>query len=357
MVVYQRGNDDTYRVIQSQGSFVFDGASITNKRHERECRRRFDFSLQRTASTIKGLTELNHWDYWVTLTFDKSLVGGLAMRSEWRTVKAVLTWLQMYNANHDSSIRYMLVPDLHADGAFHLHGLLSGVPSRLIAWWTVDNAPTARIRERIRSGVPCGSFVPYSARFGFSRIEPLRNAGAAGHYLSSHYLGGLDKLQALSDRLGAEHNFVFHSKGLNRWKTSRVSDVPSSDGFLDVRFWADSLRDSFSFRDFVSRNIGSFVPVEAFSVSGGFGGDADIYVWRRFSPLPDALPLYMDVATCPVRCDIISAFCIFAGFIRDEWDVFSVFAFPSLEGTATSSDSDSAEQLVLPFYMAGDSVF
>ena len=81
MTIYQQGNDNMYRVIQSQGTYIFDGSSA---RHERECRRRFDSSLQRTASTIKALVDLNPWDYWVTLTFDKSLVGGVAMRSEWR---------------------------------------------------------------------------------------------------------------------------------------------------------------------------------------------------------------------------------------------------------------------------------
>lgn len=359
-MIYQRGNDDTYRVIQSQGSFCFDGSSGLNKRHERECRRRFDFSVQRTASIIKALTELNHWDYWITLTFDKSLVGGSAMRSEWRTVKSVLTWLQMYNANHGISIRYMLVPDLHSDGAFHLHGLLSSVPARLIEWWTMETAPTAKIRARIRSGVPCGSFKPYSARFGFSRLEPLKNAGAAGHYLSSHYLGGLDKLEALSARLGPEHNFVFHSKGLNRWVTSRVSDVPTSDGFLDVRLWVDNLRDSVSFAGFLSRNIGSFIPVEAFGVSGGFGGDADIYVWRRFAPLPDELALYRDVATCPLKCDIIRAFGIFVSFMRDDWDALSVFFSSPSSGFCNSSFAFAdvhGEQISFPFYMSGDSVF
>ena len=343
MVVYQRGNDDTYRVIQSQGQYLFDGASVAHKRHDRDTRRRFDVSLQRTASIIKALVDLNPWDYWVTLTFDKSLVGGSAMRSEWRTVKAVLTWLQMYNANHGVSIRYILVPDLHADGAFHLHGLLSGVPLQLIEWWTVDNAPTAKIRARICSGVSCGSFKPYSARFGFSRIEPLKNAGAAGHYLSSHYLGSLDKLQALSDRLGPEHNLVFHSKGLNRWTTSRVCEVPSSDGFLDVHLWAGTLRRFFSFCDFVLQNVGSFIPVEAFSVSGGFGGDADIYVWRRF--VPDDVSSFFDVATCPSKCDIIRAFGIFSGFMSEFWEAWSAFSF----GRSALADLrvDFGEQMML----------
>lgn len=343
MVVYQRGNDDTYRVIQSQGQYLFNGGSVANKRHDRDTRRRFDVSLQRTASIIKALVDLNPWDYWVTLTFDKSLVGGSAMRSEWRTVKAVLTWLQMYNANHGVSIRYILVPDLHFDGAFHLHGLLSGVPLQLIEWWTVDNAPTAKIRARICSGVPCGSFKPYSARFGFSRIEPLKNAGATGHYLSSHYLGSLDKLQALSDRLGPEHNLVFHSKGLNRWTTSRVCEVPSSDGFLDVHLWAGTLRRFFSFCDFVLQNVGSFIPVEAFSVSGGFGGDADIYVWRRF--VPDDVSSFFDVATCPSKCDIIRAFGIFSGFMSEFWEAWSAFSF----GRSALADLrvDFGEQMML----------
>lgn len=352
MIVYQQGNQDVFRVIQSQSTYVFAGSG--SKRHSVDSRRRFDSSLQRTASTIKALAELNAWDYWVTLTFNQDLVGGLAMRSEWVTVKSVLTWLQMYNANHRLAIRYLLVPDLHSDGAFHLHGLLSGVPSNLIEWWTLETAPTAKIRARIRSGVPCGSFKPYSARFGFSRIEPLKNAGAAGHYLSSHYLGGMDKLQALAERLGPEHNFLFHSKGLNRWRTFQPIDFS-----LDIQFWVRDLRLCSSFSSFVFQNVGSFIPVEAFSVSGGYGGDADIFVWRRFDPLPDELALYRDVATCPVKCDIIRAFGIFAGFMRDDWDALSVFREPVFAGNCNPDTATPFEgvQEVLPFYMADDVVF
>ena len=350
MTIYQRGNDDMYRVIQSSGTYIFDGSS---ERHERECRRRFDSSLQRTASTIKALVDLNPWDYWVTLTFDKALVGGAAMRSEWRTVKSVLVWLQMYNAHHGTAIRYLLVPDLHADGAFHLHGLLSGVPPHLISWWTVATAPTAKIRARIRSGVSCGSFLPYSARFGFSRVEPLKSAGAAGHYLSSHYLGTLDKLEALSKKLGPEHNFVFHSKGLNRWKSFQ-----STDALFCVDSWVNHLRSCSSFGAFVSANVGGFIPVEAFSVSGGYGGDANIFVWRRFSPLPDDLALYRDVATCPLKCDIIRAFGIFVGFMRDDWDALSVFFGPVFSENCNLDFGGSyGEQMVLPFYSSGDTVF
>ena len=354
MVIYQQGNDDMYRVIYSNGTYIFDGSS--NARRERECRRRFDSSLQRTASTIKALVDLNPWQYWITLTFDKALVGGAAMRSDWRTVKSVLTWLQMYNSHHGVSIRYLLVPDLHADGAFHLHGLLFGVPSSLIEWWSLATAPTARIKARIRSGVPCGSFKPYSARFGFSRVEPLKNSGAAGHYLSSHYLGSLDKLEALANRLGPEHNFLFHSKGLCRWRTLH-SDL---DGDFSIDSWVSKMRKLpffASFRDFVLQNFDSFIPVEAFSVSGGYGGDANIFVWRRFSPLPDEISLYSDVATCPLRCDIIRAFCIFVGFLRDDWDALSVFFGSSFGDFCHDWVFQEGEQVSLPSFLPGGSVF
>lgn len=320
MRVVQRGNNDTYRVITSSGGFPWGDPAKHKRAIQSDERQRFEASLQRTSSTIHALATLNHWDFWVTLTFDQSLVGGMAMRWEFSTVQAVLSWLHMYNVHHNLSIKYLFVPDLHEDGAFHLHGLLSGVPDSSILWWSLDTAPTARIRARIKSGVPCGSWLPYSARFGFSRIEPLKSSGAAGHYLSSHYLGGIDKLQALAVRLGTERNFLYHSKGLHRWSTCHDSDTEGIS--LDLEAWAFQYSYLTSFSDFVLAHSGHCIPVDSFFIDSG----ANFVLWRRF--LPDDISVYLDVSTCPIRCDIIRAFGLFCLFGRFEAD-FSLFSVPA----------------------------
>lgn len=341
MRVVQRGNDDTYRVIVSSDSrpWFGDGVSSSKRAICATERQRFYSSLQRTSSTIRALATLNRWDYWVTLTFDSRLVGGASMRWELDTVKAVRGWLHMYNVHYGLSIKYLLVPDLHADGAFHLHGLLAGLPESCIEWWTLESAPTARIRSRIKSGVPCGSWRHYAARFGFCRLEPLKSAGAAGHYLSSHYLGGIDKLEALAARLGAERNFLYHSKGLCRWRTVKGD---FDEGLsLDVEAWALQLSCLRSFSDFVRLHVGHFIPVEAFSVSGALS-DLDIVLWRRF--VPDDVSIFLDVATCPVRSDIVRAFCFFCAFLHADEDFLSVF---SLVPVSTPSSGDQFFQMGL----------
>lgn len=341
MRVVQRGNDDTYRVIVSSDSrpWYGDGVSSSKRAVNSDERQRFYSSLQRTSSTIRALATLNKWDYWVTLTFDQHLVGGASMRWELSTVKAVRTWLQMFNVHHGLSVKYLLVPDLHADGAFHLHGLLSGLPDSCVDWWTLESAPTARIRARIKSGVPCGTWRHYAARFGFCRLEPLKSAGAAGHYLSSHYFGGIDKLEALAARLGTERNFLYHSKGLCRWKSVGHNDEGVS---LDIDAWALSLFDLTSFSEFVSVHLGRFIPVDSFVVSGSMS-DLDIVVWRRF--VPDDVSLYLNVATCPIRSDIVRAFCFFCSFLHADGDFLSLFVSVPSWKTETLKSGESFYQM------------
>lgn len=80
-------------------------------------------SLQRTKTQIIDLAKNNKWDLFITVTFDKEKVD----RYNYDTVaKRFSKLLNNIKYRKCPNLKYILVPELHKNGAVHFHGLLSG---------------------------------------------------------------------------------------------------------------------------------------------------------------------------------------------------------------------------------------
>lgn len=83
-------------------------------------------SMRRARANLRRLALSNGFEYFVTLTLDPEKIdrfNGAAV------VRALNTWCDNMVRRH--GLRYILVPELHKDGAFHFHGFMAG--SGLIA--------------------------------------------------------------------------------------------------------------------------------------------------------------------------------------------------------------------------------
>lgn len=78
-------------------------------------------SMRRARAKLRRLALANDFEYFVTLTLDGSKIDrydGAAV------VKALGRWADNMVRRH--GLKYILVPELHKDGAFHFHGFFSG---------------------------------------------------------------------------------------------------------------------------------------------------------------------------------------------------------------------------------------
>ena len=88
------------------------------KRSEGEDKQR---SCRRARAQLRRLALSNNFQYFVTLTLDQTRIDrydGAAI------VKALNQWCD--NMVRRNGLRYVLVPELHEDGAFHFHGFFAG---------------------------------------------------------------------------------------------------------------------------------------------------------------------------------------------------------------------------------------
>ena len=78
-------------------------------------------SVRRSRQKVFDLAALNEWELFVTLTLDKERIDRYDPSAVAGRVKK---WLD--NGVQRHGWRYLLIPELHRDGAVHMHGLFSG---------------------------------------------------------------------------------------------------------------------------------------------------------------------------------------------------------------------------------------
>ena len=113
MPIFKESGTDSEAGEQKRGA-----ARVAGKKSEGEDRLR---SVRRARAQIRRLALANGFEYFVTLTLDKSKVDRYDPVA---IMKKVNRWLS--NMVRRKGLRYILVPELHRDGAFHFHGFFAG---------------------------------------------------------------------------------------------------------------------------------------------------------------------------------------------------------------------------------------
>lgn len=144
---------------------------------------KLDNSLSRTKSRIFELSYCNEWQYFVTLTLDKSKYNRYDLP---KFIKDLGQTIRDLRKSIGADIKYLLIPEKHQDGAWHLHGFLLGLPfSELKEFTTADRLPN-KIRKRISDGKRVFTWSRYERKFGFSDIELVENNEAASKYITKY---------------------------------------------------------------------------------------------------------------------------------------------------------------------------
>lgn len=92
-----------------------DAGQTNNNRSEQ-------VSINRSIQTIYKYAQANQWEYFVTLTFRRDSNVDVYNYSE--CVKKLTAWLHNQRRKCPD-LKYLFVPEMHKDGAFHFHGLIA----------------------------------------------------------------------------------------------------------------------------------------------------------------------------------------------------------------------------------------
>jgi hypothetical protein len=147
-------------------------------------------NLCRAKTRIKELALCNDWSHFVTLTLDGQKIDRYDLDGY---VKKLGQWKSDYNKKYSTKLDYLLIPEQHKDGAWHMHGLMNGI------------APTSLVtNDKGYLDMPY-----YQSRFGYISLGVVKNDLKIANYITKYVTKAL---QATEIKL-CKHSF-YHSRGL-----------------------------------------------------------------------------------------------------------------------------------------------
>lgn len=165
-----------------------------------------DCNLYRAKSKVREIALCNDWEYFVTLTLDKRKQDRHDL--DWY-IRDLGVWIGNYNKKYRTKLLYLLIPEQHKDGAYHLHGLFRGV------------APESLIKNKY------GYLdMPYYAqRFGYISLSPVRDGKRTASYITKYVAKAFGHTQ-----IGLFKHTYYRSRGLQEAYTLgefSAADIPA----------------------------------------------------------------------------------------------------------------------------------
>lgn len=202
-----RYRDDFYKVVH----FKSTAPRSTGFTREKDEGFRYDDKLPQALSRARRvcleLALCNDWKWFATFTiakdnFDRKNLDGFYERFS--------EWLKYQKKKYQKKIPYLLVPEQHGDGSWHMHGFFnSDIDSFLVPFKDLyesgENIPLKLVWSDYRN------WPEYQQKFGFCSFGEIRNHDATAFY-ATKYIS--KSFQGDARRVGLK--LYYCSQGLNR---------------------------------------------------------------------------------------------------------------------------------------------
>lgn len=171
-------------------------------------------NVSRSRQKIFEYAYCNDWDWFVTMTLDQTKYD----RHDLNTWHEDLThWLRNYKRKIGNKIDFLLVPERHKDGAWHIHGLLAGLPESVLSPFPV--------------GTPLYdseylNWHDYAKKYGFCSVGRVGNHEAVSKYITKYVTKDMARM---NNEVGA--HLYYCSRGLKKSEEFKKDFVYT--GFLD----------------------------------------------------------------------------------------------------------------------------
>lgn len=171
--------------VRKPGYELADGCSVYTRKGEAGNEEKLPENIRRAKSKVFELALCNEFSFFCTLTFSKDKVKD---RYDLEGImKTFRKWLNNYSFRKASApVQYLLIPEPHKDGAWHLHGLISGLPEPDLRLFQRDEFLPENILIELAKGHQVFQWVPYDQKFGFCTLSPVRSSDAVSKYITKY---------------------------------------------------------------------------------------------------------------------------------------------------------------------------
>lgn len=149
-------------------------------------------AIVRARSKVRELAFCNDWEYFFTGTIDGDKQDRYDLPGY---IKDLGVWIGNYNKKYKTKLQYLLIPEQHKDGAYHIHGLLNGVAPQSLAKNEYNFLDVPYYRER----------------FGFLSLSPIKSHEKVCSYVTKY----ITKEQGQTNIGFGKHRY-YASRGLQK---------------------------------------------------------------------------------------------------------------------------------------------
>lgn len=213
VAILKQFSEDVFKLVNLNSCRIAGYESTASAKAERCTANGYKLcnNLSRAKSVIYEISLCNRWDYFVTLTLDSSKVDRNDLHA---TYRKIAKWINNCNSRYGCKIRYLLIPEPHKNGAWHFHGLLSGVPPDQLVPFTQHDRIPKRIKEMLKSGRTVYNWSAYASTFGFVTLEAVQDVKRCSAYMTKYITKEL-----MDSSIELNHHVYYCSKGLQRATT------------------------------------------------------------------------------------------------------------------------------------------
>ena len=166
--------------------FVFENyvgkGSVNDKKLEN--------NISRARTKIFDYARCNKWDYFFTGTLDGEKYNRYELQKFYKNFRDMVRNL---SAKNNQKIEYLIIPEMHKDGAWHIHGFIKGILQNELRKFKLKEKLPTYIRQKLLKGETVFEWEKYRKKFGFCDLESIKNHEAAARYVLKYITKDLQK--------------------------------------------------------------------------------------------------------------------------------------------------------------------
>lgn len=210
--------DRVYKIVKFKSSIIPLGPGPAEKRQSYD--HKLDASLSRSRRVVLELALCNPWDYFCTFTLDEGKQDRFDLEAWY---KKFTQWIRDQRKK-GLEIVYLLVPERHANGAWHCHGLIRLPASELVSFRSLKKKGCKVPWKLVKNNY--FNWPAYQRKFGFCSFSPVRSHEGVAFYITKYITK--DTAQTIVAKGGHIHRA---STGLNH--AMLQGEVYSHSAYLD----------------------------------------------------------------------------------------------------------------------------
>lgn len=178
-------------------------------------------NIARAKTRINELALCNPWSYFVTLTINKEKYDRYNLKAYYHDLSEFLHGFNRRRPS-DQKVKYILIPELHQDGAWHMHGLFQGLTESDLyinnnGYW---------------------SWKAYEERFGYISLGIVQDKDKVSSYITKYITKEIDKnVKELGCHLYYSSKGLCTAEELYRGRAELLCpwDYEHPDGFCKIK--------------------------------------------------------------------------------------------------------------------------